>query len=270
MRTPGNKTILLILGALVALLVAGCGGGGGDETETSTPTVEEPTALTKDELITQGDGICAEVNAAVGALSGSETPETTPGESTEKVANLYVGMIERLQDLGAPEGEEADYAKFMEAGEELAKVEGEAKLAAEREDMAALEEKGQEASGGAGRASSRRRRSTASKTAATNPACRPSTAARRPGRRRIRRRRSRRRRRRTRIRRTGPRRRNRPRRRSGAGNRRCRRRRRRSARSRAPETGGESGGVGPVSRGLSDHVQAEPVPLHGLSQEMSR
>jgi hypothetical protein len=145
MRIPGNKTILLILGALVALAIVGCGGGGGDESETSTPTVDEPVALTKDELIEQGDGICAEVNAAVGALSGSETPESTPGESTEKVANLYVGMIERLQDLGAPEGEEADYAKFMEAGEELAKVEGEAKLAAEREDIAALEEKGQEA-----------------------------------------------------------------------------------------------------------------------------
>lgn len=145
MRTPGNKTILLILGALAALLIAGCGGGGGDETETTTPTVEEPAALTKDELIAEGDGICAEVNAAVGALSNSETPETTPGESTEKVANLYIGMIERLQDLGAPEGEEADYAKFMEAGEELAKVEGEAKTAAENEDTAALEETGQEA-----------------------------------------------------------------------------------------------------------------------------
>jgi hypothetical protein len=145
MRTPGNKTILLILGALVALLVAGCGGGGGDETETTTPTVEEPAALTKSELITQGDGICAEVNAAVGALSGSETPESSPGESTEKVANLYIGMIERLQELGAPEGEEADYAKFMEAGEELATVEGEAKAAAESEDTTALEETGQEA-----------------------------------------------------------------------------------------------------------------------------
>lgn len=145
MRTPGNKTILLILAALVALLIAGCG-GGGDETETTTPTVEEPTALTQDELITQGDGICAEVNAAVGALSGSETPETTPGESTEKVANLYLGMVERLQELGTPEGDGAEYAKFMEAAEELAKVEGELKLAAEREDVATIEEKGQEAS----------------------------------------------------------------------------------------------------------------------------
>jgi hypothetical protein len=145
MRTPGNKTILLILGAVLALAIAGCGGGGGGDTETSTPTIEEPTALTKDELLQQGDGICAEVNAAVGALSGSETPESSPGDSAEKVANLYIGMVERLQDLGAPEGEEADYAKFMEAGEELAKVEGEAKQAAENEDVAALEETGQEA-----------------------------------------------------------------------------------------------------------------------------
>jgi hypothetical protein len=55
-------------------------------------------------------------------------------------------MVERLQDLGAPEGEEVEYANFMEATEELAKVENELKLAAEREDLAAVEEKGQEAS----------------------------------------------------------------------------------------------------------------------------
>lgn len=139
MRTPGNKTILLILGALVALLIAGCG-GGGDETETTTPTVEEPTALTKDELIEEGDGICAEVNAAVGALTASETSEASSAEETEKVANLYTGMVERLQDLGAPADDDGSYAKFMEAAEELAKVEGEAKLAAEREDLEAIGE----------------------------------------------------------------------------------------------------------------------------------
>jgi hypothetical protein len=144
MRNTGQKKILLALTALVALLVAGC--GGGDETETTTtPTVEEPAALTKDELIEQGDGICAEVNAAVGALSASETEGASATEDSEKVANLYTGMVERLQDLGAPEPEEAEYTDFMEAAEELGKVEGELKLAAEREDLAASEEKGQEA-----------------------------------------------------------------------------------------------------------------------------
>lgn len=143
MRTSGHKTILLLLGALIALVIAGC--GGGDETETATtPTVEEPTALTKEELIEQGDGICAEVNAAVGALASSEI-ESEETEDTEKVANLYIGMVERLQDLGTPEGDEGDYAKFMEAAEELAKVEGEAKLAAEREDLEAVAEANGEA-----------------------------------------------------------------------------------------------------------------------------
>ena len=144
MRTTGQKTILLALAALVALSIAGCG-GGGDETETTTPTVEEPTALTKEELIEQGDGICAEVNAAVGALASSEGTEESATDDSEKVANLYTGMVERLQDLGTPEGDEGDYASFMEAAEELAKVEGELKLAAEREDLATVEEKGQEA-----------------------------------------------------------------------------------------------------------------------------
>jgi hypothetical protein len=143
MRIPGNKTILLILGLLTALLIAGCG-GGGDETETTTPTVEEPTALTKEELIAEGDGICAEVNAAVGALAGETSEEAVP-DTIEKTANLYIGMVERLQDLGAPEGDESAYAKFMEAGEQLAKVEGEVKLAAEREDTTALGEAATEA-----------------------------------------------------------------------------------------------------------------------------
>ena len=144
MLNPGKKTILLALAALVALLVAGC--GGGDETETTaTPTVEEPAALTKQELITQGDGVCAEVNAAVGALSASEGSEESATEDSEKVANLYIGMVERLQDLGAPEDEEAEYESFMEATEELGQVEADLKLAAEREDVATVEEKGQEA-----------------------------------------------------------------------------------------------------------------------------
>jgi hypothetical protein len=146
MRIPAHKTILLILGVLAALLVAGCGGGGGDETETTTtPTVEEPAALTKGDLIEEGDGICAEVNAAVGALSASETEEASATGDSEKIANLYLGMVERLQELGTPEGDSGDYAKFSEAAEELAKVEGELRLAAEREDVASVEEKGGEA-----------------------------------------------------------------------------------------------------------------------------
>jgi hypothetical protein len=140
---PGKKTILLLLAVLTALLVAGCGGGGGDSTET-TASVEEPQKLTKAELIERGDEVCAETNAAVGALS-SEVETSSLPETTEKTSNLYIGMVEGLQELGAPEGAESSYSEFMEAGEELAKVEGEVKLAAEREDSEALGEASSEA-----------------------------------------------------------------------------------------------------------------------------
>ena len=145
MRRPGHHISLLLLVALAALVVAGCG-GGGDETETTTPTVEEPTALTQDELIEQGDGICAEVNAAVGALTSSASEEAGSPEQSEKVANLYLGMVERLQDLGSPEEDDSSFMKFSEATEQLAKTEGELKSAAEEEDLAGMEEAGQEAS----------------------------------------------------------------------------------------------------------------------------
>src|SRR4051794_500559 len=102
MNLPAKKTIPLLLAALLALAVAGCGGGGETET-TAASTVEEPQKLTKAELIEQGDGVCAEVNAAVGALS-SEIAESAVPETTEKTANLYTGMVERLQELGTPEG----------------------------------------------------------------------------------------------------------------------------------------------------------------------
>ena len=144
MNTPGKKTVLLLLFALVALAIAGCG-GGGDETETTAATTtEEPQQLTKAELLEQGDGICAEVNAAVGALAG-ETEEAAVPDTIEKTANLYTGMVERLQELGTPEGDDGSYAKFMGAAEELAKVEGEIKAATEDEDTEALGEAATEA-----------------------------------------------------------------------------------------------------------------------------
>jgi hypothetical protein len=115
---------------LAALAIAGCG-GGDDSTEpapvvTTTPTT---TALSKDELITQGDAICAEVNAAIG---GSEA-----GGQAGQVADLYVGMVESLKRLGTPEEAEG-YSEFSSAADGLSQAEGEVKLAAERDDSAAL------------------------------------------------------------------------------------------------------------------------------------
>jgi hypothetical protein len=131
-----TKTSALLVVPLTALAIAGCGGGGDDDSTATTAATTAATALSKAELIAQGDGICAEVNAAVGGVgaSGEEVPE-----QITQVANLYIGMVENLKNLGAPD-EDAGYAEFIEAAEGLSATQGATKLATEREDTAAIGE----------------------------------------------------------------------------------------------------------------------------------
>jgi hypothetical protein len=136
MKPPRKIIAALSLTALLALVAAGCGGGGGSDT-TATQTTEAPPALSKAELISQGDGICGEVNAAVGSVGSSAADPISQGT---QVANLYINMVESLKNLGAPAEKSPEYDEFIAAAEELAKVESEIKLAAEREDSAALGE----------------------------------------------------------------------------------------------------------------------------------
>ncbi|HEV7614986.1 MAG TPA: hypothetical protein VGO36_02000 [Solirubrobacterales bacterium] len=134
MRPSKLLTIAVSL-ALVALVAAGCGGGGDDSTE-STATTTEAAALTKAELIARGDGVCGEVNAAVGAVGSSEAEVP---QQIEQVSDLYIGMVERIKDFGPP-AEPEGYDELIAAAEALSSVEAEAKLASEREDTAALGE----------------------------------------------------------------------------------------------------------------------------------
>jgi hypothetical protein len=129
-----SKTSLTIAVPLAALAIAGC--GGGDDSTSTAATTETTPALSKADLISQGDAICAEVNNAVGAVgvSGDEVPE-----QITQVSSLYIGMVESIKDMGAPD-DAAGYPEFIAAAEELSTVEGELKLAAEREDTAALGE----------------------------------------------------------------------------------------------------------------------------------
>ncbi len=110
MRPTKPLILALSFAALLALVVAGCGGGGDDTTE-SAPTTVEITPLTKAELISQGDAICGETNAAIGALGASEAEVP---EQIEKTSDLYIGMVERIKGLGPPE-ETAGYDEFIAA-----------------------------------------------------------------------------------------------------------------------------------------------------------
>lgn len=127
---------LLLLGALG---LAACGGGGGGATTDATEasTEEAKPALSKEELISQGDEICAEINTAVGSVG---TSAAEPSSQAAQVANLYVNLVSSLEQLGKPREGGSEYAEVIAAAEELAKVEGEVKLAAEREDSTALTE----------------------------------------------------------------------------------------------------------------------------------
>ena len=139
-----NPLLATLAIAIAALVAAGCGGGGGDTSEaTQAPKQEAPAKLTKAEYIVRGDGICGEVNSAVGAIEDSEV-EVASSEQAAQVASLYTGMIERLTKLGTP-SEMDGYAELSEAAEQLGKVESEVKAAAEKEDQAALEEASNEA-----------------------------------------------------------------------------------------------------------------------------
>jgi hypothetical protein len=118
---------------LAALAIAGCGGGGGS-TSTPVTAAATTTAPTKEELISRGDSICAEVNAAVGTVGASSEEGAS---QVGQVADLYVGMVESLKGIGAPE-ESAGYSEFIAAAEELSQAESDAKLADERGDSTAL------------------------------------------------------------------------------------------------------------------------------------
>lgn len=85
----------------LALGVSACGGGGDDENPAPTATTgaTESVALTTANLISQGDAICAEVNAAIGAISLSTADETTKSSQT---SDIYDGLAARLSDLGTP------------------------------------------------------------------------------------------------------------------------------------------------------------------------
>lgn len=122
--------------ALISIVIAGCGGGGDDDTTAAAPaTVEEPTALSKAELVAQGDAICAEVNAAVGTAGSTSTG--SEGQESQ-VADLYTGMVDRLEGLGAPSDESAGYDEFIGAAEVLSQAQSDVALAAARGEEEAL------------------------------------------------------------------------------------------------------------------------------------
>lgn len=124
-----NATILL-LAAVGTAGFAGCGGGDDDSDPAPTAvtgTTDVP-AITKDDLISQGDDYCAEVNAAVGTIDSSTTSDDSVKQ--DQISSIYSGLAERLQDLGTPSDGEApsDVIAAAQALAESSSTDGEAAL----------------------------------------------------------------------------------------------------------------------------------------------
>ncbi len=92
------------------------------------------STLTKEQFIQQGDGICAEVNAAVGTIESSSTDQAA---KLTQEADLYSGMMDRLEGLGTPK-DSAGLDAVLSAGDDLVQAQKDAQLAAERGDDASL------------------------------------------------------------------------------------------------------------------------------------
>lgn len=133
---PMKRVICLLVSVSIALFASGCGGDDDSlpETPVLTPTSEAPTDLSKEEFISQADGVCAEVNAAVGAV---DLASTDAASQLGQKADLYEGMIERIRNLGQPD-DDAGLSEILIAGDELVQAEKDAQLAAERGDDAGV------------------------------------------------------------------------------------------------------------------------------------
>jgi hypothetical protein len=124
-----------LLASLALVLVAGCGGDDDSlpETPVLTPTSEAPGDLSREDLISQADSVCAEVNAAIGAVEASTSDAAS---QLGQKADLYEGMVEQIRDLGGDR--DPELSEMLTAGDELVQAERDAQLAAERGDDTAL------------------------------------------------------------------------------------------------------------------------------------
>lgn len=110
--------------ALLAIVVAGCG-GGSDSTNTDATT----SSLTKAEFLKQGNAVCAKGNKEIEEgfeefekENGLQNKRPTNAQLTEAIETIVIPkvrqQIEGVKALGAPSGEEAEVEAITDAAEE--------------------------------------------------------------------------------------------------------------------------------------------------------
>ena len=111
----------------LSLLVAGCGGGSdSSSTETQTVTVAGTQALSKDELIQQGDAICKSAREKIDGLNAeiqeiSKTASNS-GDDLNQLADLYregaattQGEADQIRQLKPPAADQEIISQMLSA-----------------------------------------------------------------------------------------------------------------------------------------------------------
>ncbi len=140
--TRRRTSIVALL--ILALIAVGCGGAKNEGGRPASGETAAAPALSKVELVKQGDAACAESNRLVKTAEAGSSPRIRADEA----AGFYARMIESLEKLGMPR-EAGGYPEFAAAGKELSEAEdavdmrfefGKKAILASKAGLASLEE----------------------------------------------------------------------------------------------------------------------------------
>jgi hypothetical protein len=122
-----SKRLIAVLVGVLAIggLIAGCGGGGDDTTGGGS---DGGTALTKKELIKQGDAICAKGEKAIEEEAeefaddnGIDMSKPSKAEQEEVIQQVVAPgvrrQVEEISELTPPSGDEGQVEAIVEAVE---------------------------------------------------------------------------------------------------------------------------------------------------------
>jgi hypothetical protein len=125
-----KRLFVLLAGVLaIAIAAAGCGGGSDSSSTTSGDTTASVPALTKAELIEQGDAICTKGNKSVETEANEfakenniDTKKPTKKQKEEAITEVVVPGLqkqaEEIGELGIPKGDEEKVEAVVSAVEE--------------------------------------------------------------------------------------------------------------------------------------------------------
>jgi hypothetical protein len=132
-RTGRRLFRVTAIAALIAAGLGACGGGGGSST-----TAETSAALTKSQLIAQGDAICKDARNRFAQLQGS--PPTTPEETatfTQELIDITESEVSQLRALSPPPDVKPALDRYLQAMDENVDILKQGLRAAQRSDATA-------------------------------------------------------------------------------------------------------------------------------------